>query len=86
MTNSLGYYDQHASDFFADTVFVDMEILHQQFLSHIPAGGLTISKQGKASDQRYVNHWIDGRTFHWQSQNQTGPVDKRSRSLIEHEK
>ena len=47
---------------------------------------VTISKQGKASDQRYVDHWIDGRTSHWQSQNQTGPADKRGLSLIEHEK
>lgn len=47
---------------------------------------VTINKQGKADDHRYVDHWIDERTFHWQSQNQTGPDDKRGRSIIEHEK
>jgi len=46
---------------------------------------VTISKQGKAEDHRYVDHWIDERTFHWQSQNQTGPNDNRGRSIIEHE-
>jgi superfamily II DNA or RNA helicase/SAM-dependent methyltransferase len=46
---------------------------------------ITISKQGKAEDHRYVDHWIDERTFHWQSQNQTGPDDKRGRAIIEHE-
>jgi len=42
MTNSRGYYDQHASEFFADTVLVDMDSLHQRFLSHIPVGGLIL--------------------------------------------
>ena len=45
---------------------------------------VTIKKQGKAEDHRYVDHWIDDHTFHWQSQNQTGPTDNRGRSLIEH--
>lgn len=47
---------------------------------------VTISKQGKAQNHRYVDHWIDKRTFHWQSQNQTGPNDSRGRSIIGHEK
>jgi superfamily II DNA or RNA helicase/SAM-dependent methyltransferase/SOS-response transcriptional repressor LexA len=47
---------------------------------------VTISKQGKAEGHRYVDHWIDQRTFHWQSQKQTGPADKRGLSMIEHEK
>jgi superfamily II DNA or RNA helicase/SAM-dependent methyltransferase/SOS-response transcriptional repressor LexA len=45
---------------------------------------VTLNKQGKAADHRYVDHWIDDHTFHWQSQNQTGPDDSRGRSLIEH--
>ena len=45
---------------------------------------VTLNKQGKAADHRYVDHWIDNHTFHWQSQNQTGPDDARGRSLIEH--
>jgi hypothetical protein len=47
---------------------------------------VTISKQGKAEDRRYVDHWIDERTFHWQSQNQTGPNDNRGHSIVEHQK
>ena len=46
---------------------------------------VTINKQGKAEDHRYIDHWIDEHTFHWQSQKQTGPNDRRGRSLIEHE-
>ncbi len=45
---------------------------------------VTINKQGKAEDHRYVDHWLDGHTLHWQSQNQTAPTDNRGRSLIEH--
>ena len=47
---------------------------------------VTLNKQGKAADHRYVDHWIDEHTFHWQSQNQTGPEDSRGRSLVEHER
>jgi hypothetical protein len=47
---------------------------------------ITINKQGKADDHRYADHWIDEHTFHWQSQNQTGPDDSRGRSIIEHER
>lgn len=47
---------------------------------------VTLNKQGRVADHRYVDHWIDNHTFHWQSQNQTGPEDARGRSLIEHER
>ncbi len=46
---------------------------------------VTINKQGRAADHRYVDHWIDERTFHWQSQNRTEPNGGSGRSLIEHE-
>jgi hypothetical protein len=46
---------------------------------------VTISKQGKEEDHRYVDHWIDQRTFHWQSQNQTGANDNRGRSIVQHQ-
>jgi len=46
---------------------------------------VTISKQGRDEDHRFVDHWIDDRTFHWQSQNQTGPNDNRGKSIIDHE-
>jgi hypothetical protein len=41
---------------------------------------VTLNKQGKAADHRYVDHWIDNHTFHWQCQNQTGPDDARDRT------
>lgn len=47
---------------------------------------VTINKQGKSEDHRYIDHWIDDHTFHWQSQKQTGPGDNRGRSIIEHER
>lgn len=47
---------------------------------------VTINKQGKAKDHRYLDHWIDERTFHWQSQNATSPSSKKGRDIIEHEK
>jgi superfamily II DNA or RNA helicase/SAM-dependent methyltransferase len=47
---------------------------------------VTLNKQGKAEEHHYVDHWIDDHTFHWQSQNQTGPDDARGRSLIEHQR
>lgn len=45
---------------------------------------VTINKQSKSEDHRYVDYWIDDHTFHWQSQNKTSPTDNRGRSLIEH--
>ncbi|MGL1835129.1 DUF3427 domain-containing protein [Rhodocyclaceae bacterium SMB388] len=47
---------------------------------------VTLNKQGKAEDHRYLDHWIDDHTFHWQSQNSTTPESKRGREIIEHEK
>jgi superfamily II DNA or RNA helicase/HKD family nuclease len=46
---------------------------------------VTINKQGKAKDHRFLDHWIDDQTFHWQSQNSTSPESKRGRDIIEHE-
>lgn len=46
---------------------------------------VTINKQGKAHEHRYLDHWIDERTFHWQSQRETTPESKRGREIIEHE-
>lgn len=47
---------------------------------------VTINKQGKAKDHRYLDHWINDRTFHWQSQNSTSPTSKKGRDVIEQEK
>lgn len=47
---------------------------------------VTLNKQGKVEEQRYIDHWIDERHFHWQSQNATTPISKRGREIIEHEK
>lgn len=46
---------------------------------------ITVNKQGKAIDHRYLDHWIDERTFHWQSQNSTSPASKKGKDIIEHE-
>ncbi len=45
---------------------------------------ITLNKQGKAEDHRYHDHWVDDSTFHWQSQNQTTPGDKKGREIINH--
>ncbi|MGG7055585.1 DUF3427 domain-containing protein [Nitrosomonas sp. ANs5] len=45
---------------------------------------VTLNKQGKAEDHRYIDHWIDENTFHWQSQHATTPDSKRGRELINH--
>lgn len=47
---------------------------------------VTLNKQGKAEEHRYLDHWIDERHFHWQSQNATTPQSKRGREIIEHER
>ncbi|SBT08882.1 Type III restriction protein res subunit [Candidatus Accumulibacter aalborgensis] len=47
---------------------------------------VTLNKQGKAEDHRYLDHWLDERTFHWQSQNSTSPARKRGRELIDHQR
>jgi hypothetical protein len=45
---------------------------------------VTLNKQGKAEEHRYLDHWIDEHTFHWQSQNSTSPAMKRGREIIRH--
>ena len=47
---------------------------------------VTLNKQGKAQDHRYLDHWIDPQHFHWQSQGATTPTNKRGQEIIEHEK
>lgn len=46
---------------------------------------VTLNKQGKAEDHRYLDHWIDEQTFHWQTQNATTPDNKRGQEIIQHE-
>ena len=47
---------------------------------------VTLNKQGKAEQHKYLDHWIDEHHFHWQSQNATTPDSKRGKELIEHER
>lgn len=47
---------------------------------------VTLNKQGKADEHKYLDHWIDEHHFHWQSQNATTPESKRGREIIEHER
>ncbi|WP_068805707.1 DUF3427 domain-containing protein [Thauera phenolivorans] len=47
---------------------------------------VTLNKQGKSEDHRYLDRWIDEDTFQWSSQNSTTPESKRGREIIEHEK
>jgi hypothetical protein len=47
---------------------------------------VTLNKQGKAMAHRYADHWIDERTFHWQSQNSTDASSKRGVEIINHQK
>jgi hypothetical protein len=44
---------------------------------------VTLNKQGSAAEHRYMDHWIDGETFHWQSQNKTTPESSRGKAIIE---
>lgn len=46
---------------------------------------VTLNKQGKAQEHRYHDRWIDEKTFHWQTQNQTHPGNKRGREIIAHQ-
>lgn len=47
---------------------------------------VTLNKQGKASEHRYHDYWVDEHTFHWQTQNSTTPSGKKGREIIEHAK
>ena len=44
---------------------------------------VTLNKQGKQDEHRYLDYFIDEQTFHWQSQNQTTPKSKRGREIVE---
>lgn len=46
---------------------------------------VTLNKQGKAKEHRFLDHWIDDNTFHWQSQNATSPNSKKGKDIIDHE-
>lgn len=46
---------------------------------------VTLNKQGKAKDLRYLDRWVDERHFHWQTQNQTSPISSRGKAIIQHE-
>jgi superfamily II DNA or RNA helicase/HKD family nuclease/2-polyprenyl-3-methyl-5-hydroxy-6-metoxy-1,4-benzoquinol methylase len=45
---------------------------------------VTLNKQGKSEEHRYHDYWVDEHTFHWQSQNATGPTTKKGQQIIEH--
>jgi superfamily II DNA or RNA helicase/HKD family nuclease/protein-L-isoaspartate O-methyltransferase len=45
---------------------------------------VTLNKQGKADEHKYMDHWIDENHFHWQSQNATDPSSKRGQEIINH--
>jgi hypothetical protein len=44
---------------------------------------VTLNKQGSAAEHRYIDHWIDEETFHWQSQNSTTPESSRGKAILE---
>ena len=45
---------------------------------------VTLNKQGKADEHKYLDHWIDANRFHWQSQNATTPSNKRGHEVVHH--
>ena len=45
---------------------------------------VTLNKQGKAEEHKYLDDWIDAHHFHCQSQNATTPENKRGQEIIEH--
>lgn len=58
-------------------------VLHDQ-KAHVLL--VTLSKQGKRHDQRYLDHWISEKRFHWQSQNMTKASSRRGQEIINHER
>ncbi len=58
-------------------------VLHDQ-KAHVLL--ITLNKQGRSKDHKYLDHWIDDHTFHWQSQNATTPESGKGRSVIDHQK
>lgn len=57
-------------------------IISQNRRSHILL--VTLNKQGKNDDHRFIDHWIDDHTFHWQSQNSTTPESPKGKQIINH--
>lgn len=47
---------------------------------------VTLNKQGKSADHRYLDLWIADHRFQWSSQNSTTPESKRGQEIIHHEK
>lgn len=47
---------------------------------------VTLNKQGKAEDHRYIDRWGDAETFHWQTQNSTTSASSRGQQIINQEK
>ncbi|MDC0362763.1 DUF3427 domain-containing protein, partial [Halioglobus sp.] len=45
---------------------------------------VTLNKQGKNKSEQYHDYFMDGNTFHWQSQNSTGPTGKRGKGIVGH--
>lgn len=45
---------------------------------------VTLNKQGRELDHRYLDHWIDESTFHWQSQAATTPISGKGIQIIDH--
>jgi superfamily II DNA or RNA helicase len=45
---------------------------------------VTLNKQGKSKNEQYHDYFIDEETFHWQSQNSTGPTGKKGKGIVEH--
>jgi hypothetical protein len=45
---------------------------------------VTISKQGKSEEHRFVDRWIDDQHFSWQSQNKTSPESLKGKNIILH--
>ncbi|MFM6990614.1 MAG: DUF3427 domain-containing protein [Rhodoferax sp.] len=45
---------------------------------------VTLNKQCKADEHKYMDHWVDETHFHWQSQNATEPASKRGQEIIRH--
>lgn len=45
---------------------------------------VTLNKQGKADEHKYMDHWVDETRFHRQSQNATEPASKRGQEIIRH--
>lgn len=45
---------------------------------------VTLNKQGKNRNEQYHDYFIDEDTFHWQSQNSTGPNGKKGNGIVGH--